>query len=61
MEEAELYFKEAKQTGRWGKKAANTETMYAFQATRDDGKKKPQHHDGDEEEDHSEIAALTTQ
>jgi hypothetical protein len=61
MEEAELYFKEAKQTGRWGKKAANTETTYAFQATKDDVKKKPQHHDGDEEEDQSEVAALTTQ
>ncbi len=30
MEEAELYFKEAKQTGKWGKKAENTEAMYAF-------------------------------
>ncbi len=42
MEEAELYFKEAKQTGKWGKKAANSEVMYAFQATKDDGKRKPQ-------------------
>jgi hypothetical protein len=61
MEEAELYFKEAKQTGRWGKKAAITEISYAFQATRDDGKRKPRHHVGDEEEGQSEIAALTTQ
>jgi hypothetical protein len=36
--------------------------MYAFQATKDDGKRKPQHLTGDKEEiDQSEIAALTTQ
>ena len=62
MEEAELYFKEAKQTGKWGKKAANSEFMYAFQATKDDGKRKPQSHEGDdEEESQTEIAALTAQ
>jgi hypothetical protein len=62
MDEAELYFKEAKQTGKWGKKAANTETMYAFQATRDDGKRKHKHHDVDKEETNkSEMAALTAQ
>jgi hypothetical protein len=62
MEEAELYFKEAKQTGTWGKKAANGEFMYAFQATKDDGKGKPQYHDEDDEEEYqTEIAALTAQ
>ncbi len=62
MEEAELYFKEAKQTCKWGKKAANSEVMYAFQATKDDGKRKPQSHEGDEEEEsQTEIAALTAQ
>jgi hypothetical protein len=62
MEEAELYFKEAKQTGRWGKRAANTETVYAFQATREDSKRKFKNHDEDEEEtSQSEIAALTAQ
>ena len=37
MEEAELYYKEAKQTGKWGKKASNNDTMYAFQETKEDG------------------------
>jgi hypothetical protein len=36
MEEAELYYKEAKSTGNWGKKSSNVDTMYAFQATRDE-------------------------
>jgi hypothetical protein len=36
MEEAELYFKEAKLTESWGKKSSNVDTMYAFQGTRDD-------------------------
>ncbi len=36
MEEAERYYKEAKSNGTWGKKASNTDTMYAFQATRDE-------------------------
>ena len=37
MEDAELYFKEAKSTGSWGKKTSNVDTMamYAFQATDD--------------------------
>jgi hypothetical protein len=59
MEKEELYFKEAKQTGRWGKKAANIETMYALQATKDDGKRKHNDHEDDEKEiNQSEIAAL---
>lgn len=36
MEEAELYYKEAKSNGTWGKKASNADTMYAFQAIRDE-------------------------
>jgi hypothetical protein len=36
MEEAELYYKEAKSTGNWGKKSSNADTMHAFQATRGD-------------------------
>jgi hypothetical protein len=36
MEEAELYFKQAKSTGSWGKKSSSVDTMYAFQAIRDD-------------------------
>ena len=37
MEEAELYYKEAKSTGSWGKKTSNGDTMamYAFQAIDD--------------------------
>ncbi len=37
MEEAELYYKEAKSTRSWGKKSSNVDTMamYAFQATED--------------------------
>ncbi len=35
MEEAELYYKEAKSNGSWGKKLPNMDamSMYAFQAT----------------------------
>jgi hypothetical protein len=64
MEEAELYYKEAKQTGNWGKKSSNVDTMYAFQATRDDG------YDDEVEMDRklvaikdnqSELAVLTAQ
>ncbi len=36
MEEAELFYKEAKQTNKWGKKVPNADTMYAFQATTED-------------------------
>jgi hypothetical protein len=36
MEETELYYKEAKSYGTWGKKASNADTMYAFQAIRDE-------------------------
>ncbi len=36
MEEAELCYKEAKSTGNWEKKSSNVDTLYAFQATRDD-------------------------
>jgi hypothetical protein len=62
MEEAELYYKEAKQTGKWGKKASNIDTMYAFQATKVDGKRKHDESEEDEEETSlSEIAALTAQ
>jgi hypothetical protein len=62
MEEAELYYKEAKQTGKWGKKASNIDTTYAFQATKDDGRRKHKTQYKDEEEtSQSEIAALTTQ
>ncbi len=35
-EEAELYYKEAKSNGTWGKKASNADTMYAFQTIRDE-------------------------
>jgi hypothetical protein len=38
-EEAEVFYKEAKQTNKRGKKSLNAGTMYAFQATRDDGNK----------------------
>jgi hypothetical protein len=61
MEEAELYYKEAKLTGKWGKKAPNIDTMYAFQETKDDGKRKHKTQYEDEEEtDQTEISALTT-
>ncbi len=65
MEEAELYFKEAKQTGTWGKKPSNVDTMYAFQGTKED-----QYEDEVKEKDRklltvretqSEIATLTAQ
>ena len=36
MEEAELFYTEAKQTNKWGKKAPNVDTVYAFQATTED-------------------------
>jgi hypothetical protein len=62
MKEAELYFKEAKQSGKGGRKVANTETMYACQVTRDDGKRKHKHHEDDEEKiKMSEMAAPTAQ
>jgi hypothetical protein len=62
MEEAELCFKEAKQTGIWDKKAANIDTMYAFQATKVDGKRKHnKNKEEDEETNQSEIAALTAE
>ena len=40
MEEAELFYKEAKQTHKWGKKTNNVEAMYAFQATTEDDEPK---------------------
>jgi hypothetical protein len=47
MEEAELYYKEAKSTGNWGKKSFNADTVYAFQATRDDDPQYNEHSDRD--------------
>jgi hypothetical protein len=62
MEDAELYYKKAKQTGKWGKKTSNIDTMYAFQATNVNGKRKHNEIEEDEEEtNQSEIAALTAQ
>ena len=61
MEEAELFYKEAKQTNKWGKKVPNADTMYAFQATTEDDEpeeeRKPKPHKGHQ----SELAALTAQ
>ncbi len=36
MEDTELFYKEARQTNKQGKKLSNLDTMYAFQATNKD-------------------------
>ena len=71
MEEAELYYKEAKSNGTWGKKASNTDTMYAFQATRDEDPEYQAQMDSDTKQiammhtpafdNISEVTALTAQ
>lgn len=61
MEEAELFYKEAKQTHKWGKKANNIEAMYAFQATTEDDEPKEERRLRPYKEQHSELAALTAQ
>lgn len=61
MEEAELFYKEAKQTNKWGKKSTNVDTMYAFQATTEDNEPKEERRIKPPKEHHSELAALTAQ
>ncbi len=71
MEEAELYYKEAKSNGTWGKKASYTDTMYAFQATRDEDPEYQSQMDSDTKQiammhtpdfdNISELTALTAQ
>jgi len=63
MDEAELYYKEAKQTHRWGKKntkETDDEPMYAFQAYGEDGQHKSRSISR-HPKSKSEIAALTAQ
>jgi hypothetical protein len=61
MEEAELFYKEAKQTNKWGKKVPNVDTMYAFQATTEDDKPKEDRKPRSHKDNRSDLAALTAQ
>ncbi len=61
MEEAELFYKEAKQTNKWGKKSTNVDAMYAFQATTEDNEPKEERKLKPQKEHHSELAALIAQ
>jgi len=64
MDEAELYFKEAKQTNRWGKKATNGngDPMYAFRASGEefDDIPDPTYHTARKTKELQAIEALST-
>ncbi len=61
MEEAELYYKEAKQTNRWGKKVTNVDAMYAFQAPTEDDEPEEDRKPKPRKGNYTELAALTAQ
>ena len=66
MDEAELYFKEAKHTNRWGKKAphGNGDPMYAFKASGeefDDEISETPYHAATKGKELKAIEALSTQ
>jgi hypothetical protein len=58
MEEAKLFYKESKQTNKWGKKVPNTGAIYAFQVTTEDDERKEKRKPRPHKNNHSELAAL---